>query len=103
MREVTERPDLINGQLKFDDDTVKREELIALAKEIKDGEEGEKIEFLAIRGCGKRETAIVFAYRSDGESKSYDKFVYKVTDQMKRRFGNSLRGWDISRGCTLIK
>ncbi|MCR4279472.1 MAG: hypothetical protein NUV78_01905 [Candidatus Zambryskibacteria bacterium] len=100
MATITDHENLVNGQLKFSKEYFTPQSLAELAAELKE-EAGGKVKFLAVRSCSKNDLAIVFAYQMD-EGETLQKFVYKVTDKLKRRFGNALTGWDISDRCLTI-
>lgn len=95
------RKNWLNGQLKFSPN-VSYNDVLALAKEFKEGSEGDKIKALAVRSCGEREFGIIFAFEYDGEEMTRKSLMYKLTDKLKRRFGNDVN-WDISGTCLIIE
>ena len=72
-------------------------------------ENGDKYTDLHVRGCSKDQRGIGFKYAlpadiSDEELKrEYKKFFHKMTDQLKRMFGNDFVGWDVSSSIRIIK
>lgn len=98
------RQDLANGQIKFSSKFTP-EDLIKVAEQLQMGSDGHQFKQLAIRGCGreggKKRYAIAFVYQYDGTEKGFDKFIHKITDKMKREFGNDVH-WDISSGLWLL-
>lgn len=58
---------------------------------------------LYIRKVSKDQDGIGFAYKTDGTKEAHDKYFYETSDQLKRRFGNDMVGWDIAGTSTLIK
>ena len=79
---------------------VGEKDLIELANEwAKD----EKYTQLYIRKVSKDQLGIGFAYLGDGIKETHDDYFNKTSDQLKRKFGNDLAGWDIASTSTLIK
>ena len=91
----------VNGQLRFSEN-ISFEDVMSFAREVKDGSEGEKIKALAVRACGEHEFGIIFAVEYDSAEKTRKGLIYKLTDKLKRRFGNDAN-WDISGSCWLIQ
>ena len=90
---------LIMGLWKFHE-RVGEEDLIEVTNEwAKD----EKYIQLYIRKVSKDQNGIGFAYEGDGTKEAQDDYFNKTSDQLKRKFGNDLVGWDISSTPTLIK
>jgi hypothetical protein len=59
-----------------------------------------------VRKVSKDQYGIGFMYDdrdSDDNEKSYDEFFDRMTDQLKKKFGNALCGWDVSSSTVLIK
>ena len=58
---------------------------------------------LYIRKVSKDQLGIGFAYVGNGTKEAHDKYFDRTSDQLKRKFGNDLVGWDIASTSTLIK
>ncbi len=63
----------------------------------------ENYELLYIRQVSKDQNGVGFAYKSDGTKEAHDVYFNKASDELKRKFGNDLVGWDIASTTTLIK
>ena len=90
---------LIMGLWKFHE-RVGEKELIEVANEWA---EDNKYLQLYNRKVSKDQNGIGFAYLSDGSREAHSTYFDKVSDSLKRKFGNDLVGWDISSSSTLIK
>lgn len=90
---------LIMGLWKFHE-RVGNKDLIEVANEWAEDDNYVQI---YIRKVSKDQEGIGFAYKSDGTKEAHDKYYYETSDQLKRKFGNDLVGWDISTTSTLIK
>jgi len=58
---------------------------------------------LYIRKVSKDQLGIGFSYQGDGTKEAQDIYFNTTSDQLKRKFGNDLAGWDIASTSTLIK
>jgi len=58
---------------------------------------------LYIRKVSKDQLGIGFAYVGDGTKETHDEYMNNTSDQLKRKFGNDLVGWDVASTSTLIK
>ena len=58
---------------------------------------------LYIRKVSKDQLGIGFAYKGDGTKEVHDQYFNRTSDQLKRKFGNDLVGWDIASSSTLVK
>ncbi len=56
--------------------------------------ERENLLQLYCRKCSKDQNGLGFMYRFEGDD--YRPFFHRMTDQLKRRFGNGFVGWDVS-------
>lgn len=90
---------LIIGLWKFDQ-RVGEKDLIEVAQEWA---EDEKYCQLYIRKVSKDQLGIGFVYKGAGTKEAHDEYFNKTSDQLKRKFGNDLVGWDIASTSTLIK
>ncbi len=63
----------------------------------------EKYVNLYVRKTSKDQFGIGFAYAGDGSKEAHDEYFDKTSDQLKRKFGNDLVGWDIASTAFLIK
>jgi hypothetical protein len=98
--EIYDRHDLLGGHFTIEGEPFKS--VLDLILEWKSGPDAELFLHLdAVSGGrsedGKPRTMIYFRYkRPDGDAKREQrKFVFKYTDQMKRRFGNGLVAWSV--------
>ena len=91
----------VNGQLRFSKN-ISFTDALSFATEIKESSEGNKIKALAVRSCGEVEYGIIFAVEYDGTEKARKALFYKLTDKLKRRFGNDVN-WDITGSCWVIQ
>ncbi|OGM03233.1 hypothetical protein A2115_02650 [Candidatus Woesebacteria bacterium GWA1_41_8] len=94
-----EYDDIICGIWKFRE-TVPVEELLKLAEEWRTGPGGKSYLSLYVRRCSKNQFGIGFMYQINLEEDELEttrhKFFEKVTDMLKRRYGNNFVGYDIS-------
>ena len=96
MATLTHRPNLINGQLKIEGEEYSPQLLADMAEKFKtEHDKLDKLRWKGVRPCGKNKFGLVFVYEYDGSLQEYDRFVYKLTDILKRRFGNDVT-WDIA-------
>ncbi len=107
---TTETPELIPtdqpvfwacGEFKFRNQS--QQALLTVAREwLQD--ESETWTDLWLRETIRGHFSICFMYNLGSDEKEvFDKFVYKMTDQLKREFGNDLVAWDISSKMWVIK
>ena len=90
---------LIMGLWKFRE-RVGEKDLLEIANEwAKD----DKYIQLYIRDVSKDQAGIGFVYDGDGTEDAHNRYFDTTSDQLKRKFGNDLVGWDISSTSTLIK
>lgn len=96
-----ENTKLSMGIWKFDSTRVTADELVAVAKEwAKD----DKFTHLYLRNVSKDQIGLGYAYKlEDPTQQAHHKFFDKYSDELKRKFGNGLAGWDLSSDSTLIK
>lgn len=93
----------IMGIWKFSE-RVPVEKLIEIAQNW--AKEDEKYLQLYVRKVSKDQYGIGFTYdaRGGGDLKKvHDEYFYRVSDVLKRQFGNDLAGWDIASGFHVIK
>jgi hypothetical protein len=96
------REQIIAGIWKFKHE-VPVSELEAVAKEWATNP---KFTSLFIRKVSKDQYGICFMYDdrdAEDNEPSYDAFFDSTTDQLKKKFGNSLCGWDVSSTIIPIK
>lgn len=93
--QFTQRPDVVSGMWKFRD-TVSEVELTLLAGSWKEAEPDKYLD-LHIRKCSKDQIGIGFQYVCGYNDQEHRKFFERMTDELKRRFGNNFAGWDISQ------
>ncbi len=96
------REQFIAGIWKFKDE-VPMSELEAVAKEWA---ADPKFTSLFIRKVSKDQYGICFMYDdrgSEDNESTYDAFFDSTTDQLKKKFGNSFCGWDVSSTIVPIK
>ena len=89
---IFERTDVVSGMWKFSD-RVGPDVLTRLAYIWKDEEPGKYLGPLSVRKCSKDQLGIQFMYIfGEGDHKE---FFRRVTDFLKRQFGNNYVGYDI--------
>ncbi|HVZ75722.1 MAG TPA: hypothetical protein VG934_00395 [Candidatus Paceibacterota bacterium] len=100
---------IISGMWKFSD-SVPLYQLQATARAWSMGVNGENYTDIHIRQCSKDQHGIGFKYVIPGAGsdprfveREYKKFFHKMTDQLKRSFGNDFVGWDVSPCTWVIK
>jgi hypothetical protein len=100
MAHIRLHQDVISGMWKFKN--ISKGELAKLAKEWleKDPFRQNYIHGLYVRKCSSDQYGIGFFYRTTNESK--DEYFYRITDQLKRSFGNDYVGYDIGPETFLI-
>lgn len=57
---------------------------------------------LHIRPTGKKGRQLGVGFKYKFKEKRHDKFFYRISDQLKREFGNNFVGWDIGSPTTVI-
>jgi len=89
-----------SGMWKFRD-KIKPEELVKIAKKWAE-EQPKNYTDLYVRRCSKNQLGIGFKYaRNDKETS--EQFFERVSDSLRRQFGNDFVGWDISNEIWVIK
>lgn len=63
--------------------------------------EGANLLQLYSRKCSKDQNALGFMYKF--EEDNHKAFFHRMTDQLKRRFGNGFVGWDVSSPTWIFK
>ena len=58
---------------------------------------------LYVRKVSKDQLGIGFTYDAGGTKEGHDEYFDLTSDQLKRKFGNDLVGWDIASTNRLIK
>lgn len=103
MSQVTEHQDVASGTWKFIQG-VRKEELIQLAKEWKDGPDGDRYLDLSVRQDSRKTWCISFKYRLDPDSRGHTRFFQKTLSKLKRHpdLGPNVAGWDISSPTWII-
>jgi len=89
--QIIERRDVVSGIWKFKNH--KASELAILAASWKEAEPDKYLD-LHVRRCSKDQIGISFQYQCG--CSGHDEFFNKITDQLKRDFGNDFVGWDIA-------
>lgn len=102
MTNTVKHEDVVSGMWKFHEN-ITPEELIGLAEEWKNGSDGDRYLDLHIRKCSKDQFGIGFMYCFEPNPRGHHPFFYKITDKLKRRFGNDFVGWDVSSPTWIIK
>ena len=90
--------------------SVDPQELCAVAKEWVTDKNGETyMSGIDIRRSSRDEWVMQFGVDLSSESETnsekqqkFEKFIYKTSDQLRRRFGNDLLGWDITSSAFYI-
>lgn len=99
---MTKQQELLMGIWKFSD-RIPVDELIKLAQEW--AEKDKKYLQLYVRRVSKDQFGIGFTYEAKGQNlkEFHEKYVFDVSDILRRKFGNDLAGWDIASGPYIIK
>lgn len=61
---------------------------------------------MQVRKCSKNQYGICFVYdcgESAHDKSVYDRFFDRMTDRLKRQFGNDLVGWDVTNVVWTLK
>ena len=89
------------GYWKFKDSYVSREQLAELASEWA---QDERYKTLIIRRTSSDQHGIGFEYQPEDNSEgTNNKYTEELSDELKKRFGNGLAGWDIANKYYQIK
>lgn len=98
------RPDVASGLWKFTTDVDGISDLIGVAQHWLE-EEPDNWLRLYVRKCSKDQYGIGFEYKLAGPdySAGFRRFFHKITDQLKRKFGNNFIGWDVAPQTIFIK
>lgn len=103
MPSITKQDGVVSGNLFFSP-AVTPDVLVQMAEEWLADSDGDRFQSLYIRPDGKdRRHCIVFQYRFDPGPKGYKSFYHKVTDMLKRRFGNDFIGWSIASPTWILR
>jgi len=100
---MDEKQEVMMGIWKFSD-KIPMKDLIETAQ--KWAKEDEKYLQLYIRKVSKDQYGIGFTYDAKGQEdrkKFHDEYFYRVSDVLKREYGNDLVGWDIASSAYIIK
>jgi len=95
--------EVIMGIWKFSE-KIPVETLVELAQNW--AKEDENYLQLYVRRVSKDQYGIGFTYDVEGQEdlkKFYDEYHYRVSDVLRRQFGNDLAGWDIASSAYIIK
>jgi hypothetical protein len=76
------------------------EEVVDFARQWKETEP-EACRRVSVRKCSKEQLGVDFEYQLPG-GETFEQFVYRLTDRLKRRFGNQYLGYDVSGTTWLI-
>lgn len=82
-------------------DKIAPEELIKIAEKWRD-EESRKYIDLHIRCCSKNQIGIGFKYVRD-DNETSEQFFERISDSLRRQFGNDFVGWDIAHSTWIIR
>jgi hypothetical protein len=95
------RDDVSGGEIAFDQ-TVTREEILKFVEALEEGADGDKYFAMYIRKRDQR-SVLGFMYgHKSSDSTAHSRFYYKITDMLKRRFGNKCTGWSISTPIDMV-
>lgn len=76
---------------------VATEAIEQFAEELRKGPDGERYLLMYIRPKETPRKILGFMYEITTDfERDYTKFYHKITDMLKRRFGNGCNGWSIS-------
>ena len=92
---------LVAGVWKFEEN-VARADVDQIAQEWAIGQERDNYAFIAVRGISESAYGIEVLYRLNTHE---DVFRYRrrISDQLRRRLGNGLKGWDLSDNLLILK
>ncbi len=99
---------IASGMWKFSDH-VPLYRLKAMARAWSIGANSERYIDVHIRKCSTNQYGIGFKYilpeptSGGGWQREYKKFFHKITDQLKREYGNDFVGWDVSSSTCIVK
>lgn len=96
---VTVFENMFGGMWKFSSN-VAYETVVEVAKEWAHLGDG-LYQHVYVRGWGDNRFAICFLLRTPGKP-NMRHYIFTTSDELRRRFGNDLVGWDISHPVTLI-
>ncbi|MBX4199060.1 hypothetical protein KW800_02170 [Candidatus Parcubacteria bacterium] len=86
--------DIVSGEIRFRA-SIHASELMSLIGKMKENDKKEGYLNLYVRPGEKGENFVGFQYElAEGETEK--KFLYKLTDRLKRQYGNDCMGWSIS-------
>lgn len=100
---MTKPQELIMGIWKFSD-KIPVQDIVKLAQNW--AEEDKSYLQLYVRKVSKDQHGIGFTYDAKGQKdlkKFHEEYIYKVSDVLRRQFGNDLAGWDIASNPHIIK
>lgn len=91
---------VVSGLWKFNE-TITPLELAALAQEWADADTDGNYIDLHVRKCSKDQYGIGFKYilghdLEEGSKEKYNEFFNRMTDLLKKKYGNLFVGWDVS-------
>lgn len=89
----TFREGVVSGIWKFRD-SLGASAICDIAKRLEEGETLGSYEHIFVRTCSKNQIGVSFLYQLNGEE--YNKFFDRITDMLRRRFGNDFVGWDVT-------
>ena len=97
---------VVSGIWKFADHVLP-ETLVMVAREFL-ATDGERYTSIHVRKCSKNQYGISFMYNLGDEAtqsagENYSQFFNRMTDQLKRLFGNGLVGWDVADQVWIVK
>ncbi len=101
---------IVSGMWKFSD-SIPIERLVAVARGWSMGADGDQYTDIHVRKCSKDQHGIGFKYKLNLAGagvpgyweRAHKNFFHKMTDQLKRMFGNDFVGWDVSSSTWVIK
>jgi hypothetical protein len=102
--ETKQAESVISGIWKFSD-RVPVETIIKVAEEFF-GDMPSSYQNLHIRKCSKNQYGISFIYDcgEDVHDRTvYNRFFSRITDTLKRRFGNDFVGWDVTSDVFIVR
>lgn len=96
--------EIVSGIWKFNKEKVTPEALVFFAVELVQ-EEPEAYQSIKVRSCSKTTWGICFDYdrKRSGNPGVFTYFFDRITDKLKRKFGNGFVGWDVADSVWIIR
>lgn len=93
---------IVAGTFKFRDAPNIKNQVISFGCNWLTSDE-ENIVHLYVREADKKQVALGFTYRLPQGQTDHQPFFEKITDRLKRHFGNDYVGWDVSSPVAILR